>query len=452
MRSHRSAGIPLVAVAGLVVGLAWAPGARASTFVVNSNADDGIGCTFRLAVAAANGGTNGCGHGTASGDIVQLGGPGATFVVLNPSNGPIPVTSTMTIQGNYNGVHPNFNDAVVSGSKQIMQITGGTGTVQYLRFTGVTDSSATGGAILATSGVTLNLNTVQIDHCTANAGGALGSGAASLNISYSSLHDNHAAYGGAIYDNSVNTTVSWTTFTNNGADQSSFAGQGGAVFVNGTGLDKLFLNSTFVQNHGIYGGAMYVMNRVKINASTFESNVANSTGGAFYVTTFFQMFNSTVTGNAASAGGGFFRDWSQNPSAYWVVSRNTVVFNRANGVGGGFYMINGSTGSVGVDNIIYQNTAGSGNGDISVTWGSTATCYNFVTSCVGQPFGCITGDPKLGAYGSIGGSTKLYPLGAGSAALNVGHGPDYSNPYDGSDQRGAPRPTLGYWDMGSYQH
>ncbi len=71
MRNHRSAGIPFVAVAGLLVGLAWAPGARAATFVVNSNADDGIGCTFRLAVAAANGGTNGCGHGTASGDVVR---------------------------------------------------------------------------------------------------------------------------------------------------------------------------------------------------------------------------------------------------------------------------------------------------------------------------------------------------------------------------------------------
>jgi hypothetical protein len=116
-------------------------------------------------------------------------------------------------------------------------------------------------------------------------------------------------------------------------------------------------------------------------------------------------------------------------------------------------MINGTTFSVGGDNIIYQNTAGSGNGDISVTWGSTATCYNLVTSCAGQPFGCITGNPILGSYGSIGGSTKLYPLGAGSMALNAGHGPEPTNPYDGSDQRGAPRPTFGAgYDMGSYQH
>ncbi len=444
----------------------WTVDAHATTYTytVNSNADNGVNCTLRLAVAAANGASNNCVGTPSSSTIVQLGGAGATSISLSATAGPMVVNGNMTIQGNYNGLHPNFDDVVVSTTTggRIFQVLGGTLNLSNLRLTGASSASDNGPAIAIDSTGTVTLNTVQIDHCTGWWGGAIYS-AGNLTVSASSLHDNHAAVGGAIYDASVTFNVNTTTFSSNAADQDPSTGLGGAIYIapntSSNYMDRKIETSTFSQNQGFFGGAIAIFNRFIANADTFDGNHVNSVGGALYVAATAQVFNSTFTGNAASGGGAVYRDTTHYPGVYWVFDRNTVVFNAAAGAGGGLDIVD-QIGTVGNDNIIWSNTAPSGP-DVYATFFTGSTCPDWVGNMTGSthpPSDCLTGNPSLGSYVSVDGRPKCYALNSNSLAIDAGHGSDPYNLYDTVDQRGFKRPVPGKanvvasWDMGSYEY
>ncbi len=453
-------------VGSLLTVLVAAREARAA-ITVNSNADppgyNGPLCTLRMAVSAANGTANVCGTGT----TIQLGGANATSITLTRSLGPLVVTRTMAIQGNFGDRHPDFNSVVISADPtnggQIFSIPAGAVTLSlsFLRLTNGVDPSINGGAVaIQSSSSSLNLNKVQIDHCSASSGGAVYDKGL-VKVSASSFHDNVALLGGAIFfeSDSAISTVSNTGFSNNRASQPTLGGYGGAIYLNQrTAVSVLF--STFLQNSAIYGGGVANFGHLEVYGSTFESNVANSAGGAIYGGRGDMIVaNDTITLNAASAGGGVF--WDRNNAGYFELDRTTIVSNTASGAGGGVD-INGSSGGtneMGGQNIIANNNSSNGPdilGDLNGIGG--IDLIKNTSGITNLPSGYIVGvDPLLGAYTSVNGRPKCYALQPGSPAIDRGTGPFFSFPYDGIDETGQSRPVVisngsTPYDLGSFEY
>jgi hypothetical protein len=135
---------------------------------VTSTADNttGPGCTLRMAIAAANSGSsNACGQGTGNNDTIQIGISGSVTIALNPSLGPLRVTGSMKIQGNFNGQAPNYTTVTVSTtSGSIITIpsssTTNTLVLQWLRLTGGNAGSGNGGCLALNGGNVVALNVV----------------------------------------------------------------------------------------------------------------------------------------------------------------------------------------------------------------------------------------------------------------------------------------------------
>ena len=395
---------------------------------------------------------NACGRGTGNGDVVQLGGAGATAITLNPSLGAIPVTSSMTIQGNYQNAHRDYNTVTISTTgAALLQVPGGlskdvTLTMQWLRLTGAHGNSAYGGCIAVNGAAaghknTTNLTTVQLDHCSAWSGGAVYS-VGDVNITSSSLHDNHASYGGAVAVDGLSGGLGYllhaksTTFSSNAADQNGNYGQGGAVLILGgpNQSSNDFANivatgCTFSDNRAPYGAAAYTFfGHVEFYASTFESNTAIVDGGGLYIKGGggVLMTNDTFAKNSAvNLGGGIYFDGS---ASYWEVSHITVAQNTAGNRGGGLYQdfIDGTTFVEG-NSIFAYNSAPTGpnlSGDFT-WWGSDGTDFVSDASGATTPQHYSTWwvtDPQLGNLQSVNGLPKVYPLLPGSLAIDASGG------------------------------
>ena len=100
------------------------------------------------------------------------------------------------------------------------------------------------------------------------------------NLIIKNANSKNEQYGGAIYINDGSCAIENCTFINNHAIY------GGAIYSNGVCSIK---NSSFVNNHGVYGGANYFnssLNNVHISAH-YINNTADKSGGANY-------FNNTL--------------------------------------------------------------------------------------------------------------------------------------------------------------
>ncbi len=419
----------------LVVALVGALGgatARANTLTVTSNADNttGPGCTLRMAVAAANSGsTNACGHGTGNNDTIQIGISGSVTIALNPTLGPLQITHSMKIQGNFNGQAPNYTTVTISTtSGSIITIpTGSTNTLvlQWLRLTGGNAGSGNGGCLALNGGNVVDLDVVQIDHCTANGGGAIYSNANGVVVYWSYIHDNTAAFGGAVdLPPSAHAVVAHaSTFSNNRATTS-----GGAIYGNNA--------------------------RVELYESIVSGNSANTDGGGVYTAACdgVNMTNTTIANNVAThgRGGGVYFE-GLNGSGYWEVSNITMAHNSAGTAGGGLYLAAvGGTIQDG-NNIFAYNTAPQGP-DVSGNAQFFGAQPDIITNTSGATpplngYGTwIVTDPQLATLQSIGGTPAVYPLLPNSPAIQAGQ------TVNSFDQRGMCRAQLTNPDIGAFEY
>ena len=128
-----------------------------------------------------------------------------------------------------------------------------TATIRDLNITGAMalDSTSIGGAILVNGG-NLTLNNVKIFECTAGSGGAVGTTVGSyLTVINSKFIENSAMYGGAIYLASE-ANITGSTFNTN-----TVYGYGGAIYVNTTSPVTVSSN-TFTDDSATKGTAMYI--------------------------------------------------------------------------------------------------------------------------------------------------------------------------------------------------
>jgi hypothetical protein len=461
-------GIPIFTAAAVLLGIE----AQANVLTVTSSGDglSGPGCTLRMAVAAANGSSNACGQGTGNNDVVQLGGSGATSITLTPSLGAIAVTSSMTIQGNYQNGHPDYNTVTISTTgASLLQVPGArsknvTLNLKWLRLTGAHGNSAFGGCLDVNGAAsnfanTTNLTTVQIDHCSAWSGGAVYS-VGQLNATSSFLHDNHASFGGAVTMDGggggagFSLSAKSTTFSNNAADQNGASGLGGAVYILGgtAQFSGDFANigatsCTFSGNRAPNGAGIYsVFGHIQMDGATFDANAATVDGGGFYIKGGggVILHNVTFGKNSASRnGGGIYHDGT---AAYWEVSNITVAQNSAGSNGGGVYeAVNGGGTKEEGNNIFANNTATQG----ADLWGDFPfwSGPDIVLAWSGTPPSIVTNnDPQLAKFQSVNGLPKVYPLLPGSPAIDgASGGPTY-------DQRGGCRPLGGGYDIGAFEY
>ena len=101
----------------------------------------------------------------------------------------------------------------------------------------------------------------------------------------------------------------------------------GAIFAYGS---VTVSNSTFINNSGFHGGAIYANTNAEIDNSTFDGNTSGNNGGAIYLaineeTESNELFitNSTFLDNSANSGGGAIF------SPYTVITNSTFVENSA---------------------------------------------------------------------------------------------------------------------------
>ncbi|MBQ2831439.1 right-handed parallel beta-helix repeat-containing protein [Methanobrevibacter sp.] len=245
---------------------------------------------------------------------------------------------------------------------------GDNGTIDNCSFTN-NIATQMGGAIywFGANGAVNNSNFIN-NTATKKGGGAIYWMGSNGTVSNSSFTDNIGTQkGGAICWCGVNGTISNSNFKND----SSF-GQGGAIFWDPTASNGAVNNSSFINNTGTEGGAVYWFGEYGImNGCNFTSNTG-SNGGALN----WQKKHGCVNGcnfinNTAQSNGG---------AIYWEGSNGTesncnFTDNLAANGGAVYWYANNGT----ISNTIFSNNRAESNGGAVYNGGKTIiNCSNFI--------------------------------------------------------------------------
>jgi hypothetical protein len=235
-------------------------------------------------------------------------------------------------------------------------------------------------------------------------------------------------YGGGIYNESDKLSVDNCRFSGNQA------GLGGGMY-NSFSNPKVN-NCTFSTNSAGSGGGMCNMNfSPEVTNCTFFSNSATYGGGGIsnYVTINPKFTNCTFTGNSAGSGGGM-----SNFQSGSTVTNCTFYLNSAP-YGGGIEIT--SPCELTITNCIFWGDTG---GEIPEIYSGVSYC---VISDDNPGDTNINIDPRLQPLADKGGLTMTCALSAGSSAIDAGN----TIAEVSTDQRGAPRPYNGNFDIGAYE-
>ncbi|MCU1484696.1 MAG: N-acetylmuramoyl-L-alanine amidase [Actinomycetia bacterium] len=328
------------------MGVLFASPASASTFTVNSGADDGGGSdtTLREALDAANS------H------------PGSDRISFDPA------LTEVTISG---GTLQVSDDVVIDGSDPARTV--------ELHLT--TDSAThNGGASLLAvtySGLTIEDLTISGTAATED-GGAIRSYAADVVLDHVTLSGNTVtgAVGGAAYLVSSDVTIVSSAFTDNSAFYSSGGGTGGGLWVSSAGSVSISATD-FTGNRSYYdGGGAYVQlsgsAELTVTGSHFTENGSDSQdGGGLSVRARghadldVAISGTTFTENDADGVGGGLALYAGNADARFSVTDTTFTRNEAHGPGGGLRLrANSSDATLTVSDSTFDTntTADSGGG------------------------------------------------------------------------------------------
>ncbi|MCL2116043.1 MAG: hypothetical protein FWH29_07470 [Methanobrevibacter sp.] len=221
----------------------------------------------------------------------------------------------------------------------------------------INNSASLGGGIFNNG---INFSVVNSTFRANNAGGgaAIENRGSNVIVVNSTFTANNAS-AGAIYNTNTNFTVLSSTFTAN------IAVMGGAIY-NTNGANFKVINSTFTDNDAsMYGGAIYTVfaRNFSVFNSTFYNNTATELGGAIHSTGVLSIVNvidSTFIDNNAIYGGAICHDGEN-----CTVVNSTFINNSAINGGGIFYsgygllIVNDSfftnnTQAIGLGNTNYQ--------------------------------------------------------------------------------------------------
>lgn len=431
----------LVGAGALLVSLALAQSAQATTFTVTGTADGTSACaglqcpSLRSAVLASNaaGGTN----------TIKL--PAGQFkLTLTPTSpddattGDLNITTSVTIQGHGDGA---AGTRIVGDTDRIFDISDGVSkvTLTGLMLTGGSDE-VFGGAIQADGDKLTLLRDAFISNATATDG-----------------------FGGAIYaapTGAATLIVTNSVFrSNTAAETGSGNGFGGAIsFQPGSASTMTVTNSEFDSNTaqsgassgGGFGGAIDFepgdTSKLTITGSTFAANTAqgSTTQGAFGGGLEFgpgnaatlTITNTTFSGDKATGPGSFGGgiDYEPGTGSHATLTQVTIAGNSVATAheGGGIEVAAPMTIR---NSIVSGNAAAGAVNNCTVGGGSIARQGHSVE--LGKTCGFdINANPLLRPLGTYGGLTKTRALAATSPARD--HAASAFCP--ATDQRGVHRP------------
>lgn len=268
------------------------------------------------------------------------------------STGKLALTSS-TLQLNSGG----FGGAVCTSGSLIS-------TRSHLDFNNVTGS---GGAIYLFPAAVMDMNGGDLNGNSATLGGGIilaGNAKATLHSTGQpiSIAANQATdSGGAIYNDPANVQgslkISQANFTGNAVPPNVIlSGYGGAIADRGASM--VLTDSTFRQNQGRFGGAVFVGNgqpglTASIQRVTFDQNVADRLGGGLYANsgTAATLTDTTFTSNQAAAGGAVARF-----AAVMTIRNSSMTSNTATQAGGGLYNDSGPQPTSGGYTEIHDST------------------------------------------------------------------------------------------------
>jgi len=252
----------------------------------------------------------------------------------------------------FNGVSDNFrltnsnfiNNYVIT--RDGYGDTGGaiynTANFTFIVNTSFTNNSASLGGAIFNNGCNLSIVNSIFTANNAAGGAAIENRGVNVSVVNSTFIANNAN-AGAIYNTNNNFSVVNSTFTAN------IGSMGGAIY-NTNGVNFRVVNSTFTNNNAsIYGGAIYTVyaRNFTVENSTFYNNTATELGGAIYSTGVLAIVNvidSTFIGNDAISGGAICHDGEN-----CTIVNSTFINNSAETGGGvffsgyGFLLVNDST-------------------------------------------------------------------------------------------------------------
>jgi len=338
----------------VLLSLLASPAGAASTFTVDTNADDDANasdcvtpvassCSLRDALAAAS----------TDGDVIVFDSAlsGQTILV---EKGELEITAGITVTGlgstnltvqqqGYDGDWDRvFNISTATSGVEVVlsglsiidgDADGGNGggifdvhdgdlTLDDVSITGCT--AGNGGGIYKNGDGTIEIvdSTISDNYASQRAGALVSNGVGDLVITNSTFDSNTALYDGGVgkIGNDGNVTITGSTFSSNtsgsfyedSGDTSYTSGEGGALYItSGVTGNVLISGSTFSDNQALYGdgGAIYADNggSFTISSSTFSDNDAlYGGGGAVYAINdgSFTISSSTFSGNYSSDWGG----------------------------------------------------------------------------------------------------------------------------------------------------
>ena len=330
------------ALVGLAAGAA--PDAHAAFITVNAfvaNAGDDSDatngdCTLREAVQAANtdAAVDGCAAGSGS-DIIIF-DPSANNPTINLRNGEILVTDDLAIEGQ-------------NGASSIVTVNAGNQSRHFR----------------VGFNTTLDVSNMVLTNGTADLGGSIrynvGTSGTLSDVTF--LLNRADVSGGAIY-NGGDITVSGGEFTSNRALGTTPADGGGAIFNRGSLVVAAGASFTFnkaVQGLG-NGGAIFIRDNASASindnggAVSFQRNQAARAGGAIESGGTLGLQNVTFMFNRAGINGGALH---MSGDADTNAIDGTVMNNRADGEGGGFW--NSAGGTLIINGTAFRSNAAQGN-------------------------------------------------------------------------------------------
>jgi predicted outer membrane repeat protein len=260
-------------------------------------------------------------------------------------------------------------------------------------------------------------------------GGAIFSdelGTLTVSNSVFSANSGHQS-GGAIYSNGA-LSVETSRFLRNRASLTD--GSGGAIYIDD---DASSLSDTvFTANQAYSGAAVYNVNRLTVDRSTFSQNRSMYLGGGIASTGIATVTNSTFYANLAISYGGGIWNGSQLTVTNSTFSENSSSNGSSISNDGEMYLYNS----------ILANSISGAECDSTASLGSY---YNLIED--GSCGAYLAVDPRLGPLANNGGLTPTMALPSGSAAIDAGD----ASTCPSTDQRGTVRPQGSLCDIGAYE-
>jgi len=392
-------------------------------------------------------------------------------------------------------------DANANSGADIIDATGGTGTINITSELAITDAITINGPgasllnvhsvadftnnfrvfnianVAATlSGLTISGGYLKVFTPGINGAGILNAGQLNVinctvagNTLYSDDVDGFPGYGVGIYNAGI-LTVENTLITNNlgwegnGGDPTAAAGSGiynsGTAHINNSTISsnednngggianhgKMIIDNTSVINNksGGGGGIQQVGDSLTVTNCTISGNLGDNGGGMKYSGGPCSITNTTITGNDGYGGGIYNTQYSLVgivPPGVFTIG-NSIVAGNINsnnaGIGADYYFPTGGIPPEG-----YANLTSLGHN----IFGKVDAPYDWTFTGTGDQVGSYASpiDPLLGPLADNGGPTFTHALLAGSPAINTG------SCVTTTDQRGIVRPQGSACDIGSFE-